>query len=381
MGVLVNCFPQNIIDIVKIEYNSFLEDKDNPVRYEPLNVIDDNPYSVWADPYKGKTQFIKLNFKSPYLIDKIGIKHGYFDDRYFSQNNRVKKIKIILEDHQGNKNTIEKSLADEQIEQEILLEPGYFQSIEFEITGLYQGAQWNDTCISDFSFYYKGSKYKMQFSDNGNKLSEKEFFYNSGDISMIKIRSYEGLGGYSYINYIGDVNGKTSLESYFNEPYNYVTVSKYIYESEGMVKLENYILVSGEAVGKITSVEERSYDLSGNLLKSYKYQISSKKSETEEYIYKNNLLVKRINTTTGEYPSKEESEFFYSSKGELLCIKNISIRDNKRFYMSLISVKLDHLGRKLFEIEYVNKFSWVRTTYKYVSSNDNRPQSIVSYFN
>ena len=76
----------NEIKIYAPVAQQMLIDKNNYVRYSSLNMFDDNPDTVYAvtfDEVDSKKPLLEIYFSEPAEFEKITIKAGYFDNRYF----------------------------------------------------------------------------------------------------------------------------------------------------------------------------------------------------------------------------------------------------------------------------------------------------------
>ena len=127
------------IDVYAIEYFSidklkqitFLEDEKNPFRYQVHNVFDNNLDTIWAadDLAYGKYDF-EITFEIPITIDAISIAAGYFNDKYYKKNNRIKEIEVIINDN----NSFKVKLLDEMKYQKINLKTSYnAEKVSFKI--------------------------------------------------------------------------------------------------------------------------------------------------------------------------------------------------------------------------------------------------------
>ena len=77
----------------------FLVDEKDYVRYSPVNLFDDNSATVYAVTYNKinkKQPLLEIYFSEPAHFDKLSIKAGYFDERYFQKNDRIKNLKLKI---------------------------------------------------------------------------------------------------------------------------------------------------------------------------------------------------------------------------------------------------------------------------------------------
>ena len=197
------CFAQHTVDIYEVKASSTL--LDNPgatyphnqrvIRYSPDKAFDGDPLTVWAEGAEdeGINEYIDIQFSwsgsKEILIDRIGIMPGYFDEKYYEKNNRVKKAKIEFRDYSNSGYeyvtiTNEFEFRDEMaIQYKNLDKPVEAGAISLTILDVYKGNQWNDTCISEIAFYYKGKKIDLVYNSrikylNGRYILPDEFMIN-----------------------------------------------------------------------------------------------------------------------------------------------------------------------------------------------------------
>lgn len=87
-----------------VDAQSFLRDEKNIIRYNPLNVFDNNPDTVFAvngKSFDNDEPLVQIFLGNSISIDEIRIKAGYFDKRYFKANYRIKSGEIVLFDVKG----------------------------------------------------------------------------------------------------------------------------------------------------------------------------------------------------------------------------------------------------------------------------------------
>lgn len=85
---------------------------------------------------------------------------GYFDPKYWKNNNRVKKLKI---DYGEKPFALE--FKDTQTVQKVTLPAEItFSVISFTIMEVYPSDRDNDTGISEIEFYHKGEKLEIDVS-------------------------------------------------------------------------------------------------------------------------------------------------------------------------------------------------------------------------
>lgn len=143
----------------------------NPGLYSPVNIFDGDVTTSYAattcDTFFETSHGIDLTilFKKNILIDEIRIMNGLGrNDDLFKKNNRIKNIKIALYTESALRGE-----ADPQVEEKGLADVKEFQIIKFtheynirqirlDSLDVYNGSKYNDTCITELEFYYKGQK-------------------------------------------------------------------------------------------------------------------------------------------------------------------------------------------------------------------------------
>ncbi len=157
---------------------NFLIDEKDYVRYSPVNIFDDNSESVYAVTYSQinkKKALLEIYFSEQAHFDTLSIKAGYFDERYFQKNNRIKnlKLKILNCKNIDFDKTIE--LKDEMSPQNIY-EGDVIVATKIILYAdvVFPGSKWDDLVISDLQFYLNGKKQKVSF-DKGQCITTDKY--------------------------------------------------------------------------------------------------------------------------------------------------------------------------------------------------------------
>lgn len=85
--------------IYSVVAQNFLKDKNDFLRYSPMNMFDDESSTVFAVTYgeiNSAKPVFEIYFYEPLHFDSMRIKAGYFDARYFERNNRIKQLKLSV---------------------------------------------------------------------------------------------------------------------------------------------------------------------------------------------------------------------------------------------------------------------------------------------
>jgi len=159
---------------------SFLEDWKDPGLYSPVNVFDNNKNTCTATD-NGYLRF-EVRFNKDIIIDEIKIINGFGKSKdLFYKNNRVKQLRVSYQ----NPNSKEKNYAYgddfkliDQMEIQSLRfnKPIKTSFIYFEGTSEhsyegyhYEGLKYNDICLTEIGFYYKGVKIEINNTDKLRK--------------------------------------------------------------------------------------------------------------------------------------------------------------------------------------------------------------------
>lgn len=141
----------NNISVVSVSASTFLE-ADNDVAYKAENMIDGDKNTSWQDGAAdfGKNNTLNFHFAEESNVSYIIIYNGnQISSEHFYNNNRLKKIQISI-----NNSVSSIELTDTMgpiiIE---FAEPQRCNEISIMINSVYEGAVYNDTCISEVEFY------------------------------------------------------------------------------------------------------------------------------------------------------------------------------------------------------------------------------------
>jgi hypothetical protein len=90
------------------------------IRYSGDKAFDGNPVTAWAEGVDGAgiDEGLTLEIDEEITVDEVGVMPGYFDERYFYSNNRVKTLVTVLDEGE----IIGFDFADEMVPQRIPLE-------------------------------------------------------------------------------------------------------------------------------------------------------------------------------------------------------------------------------------------------------------------
>jgi len=143
--------------------------------YSPINIVDNNLTTCWAYNTQDKKSRIVLRFTNFIPIDEIRLYNGYQkSSNAYKANARAKDVRLILgkdtrevfdpyADY-GNKSELwfwEGRLKDTFQVQVFKFKPVVANEFYFLVLSTYPGTTYDDTCISEIEFWYRGQKYEV----------------------------------------------------------------------------------------------------------------------------------------------------------------------------------------------------------------------------
>lgn len=292
----------NEIKIYTAAAQNILIDKNNYVRYSTINIFDNLSDTVFAVTYNEITKnkpLLEIYFGEHAEFDCISIKPGYFDERYFEKNNRIKKINLKIFNCTNIEYNETIDFQDKMSEQMINFGKKIIATkIEIYVQDIFSGSKWNDLVISDINFSLNGSKKIVSF-DAGDCLYGSTYhnYEYDNENRIIHERSQYGKAGaddkyYKYENgkiykaYVGmddnPNNLKYELIDSVNEP---VSKNKEFFYRDGKIIAEKY---------------KRSDDF-----------------YIRQYLYENNQLVSIITISENTNWMDKFTKYFYDEKGLL----------------------------------------------------------------
>ena len=130
------------------------------VVYDALNAFDGKADTVWCEAKydSGIGETLTVSFYEPIKIDEIRIINGFAHKDLYKKNNRIKKLNIGCVNEDCGP-AADYTLKDdcEDFQSIYLEESATATAVVFTIKDVYSGTKYNDTCIDEISFYYKGS--------------------------------------------------------------------------------------------------------------------------------------------------------------------------------------------------------------------------------
>lgn len=133
--------------------------------YDALNAFDDKLDTVWVEDksHSGIGEKLTVVFYEPIKIDEIRIINGFAHKDLYKKNNRVKTLNIACL-HTDVGPAADYTLEDdcEDFQSIHLKETATVDALVFTIQDVYRGTKYNDTCIDEIRFYYKGKKIEIK---------------------------------------------------------------------------------------------------------------------------------------------------------------------------------------------------------------------------
>jgi hypothetical protein len=136
--------------------------------YQPVKAFDGRPDTGWMEsvPGPGIGEWVSISFDKPITTDKLVVSPGWFDSRYWKDNNRIKRMLITLDNY-----TQFVDFQDSMTPQTVDLgKARTFSSATFTIAEVFATSKDNDTCIAEIEFWNEGKKLEIDLSDFGDKL-------------------------------------------------------------------------------------------------------------------------------------------------------------------------------------------------------------------
>ncbi|QJR22455.1 hypothetical protein BREVNS_1705 [Brevinematales bacterium NS] len=195
----------------------------DPLRYMVFNAFDGDVstavvvnilYKHFLDSVKGP--YFDIQLKNFITIDEVRIVNGYQKNmELYFKNSRAKDIKFYFIDYSRPSNSFpytergekEFTLKDTTNVQVIKISPAVtFNGMTVHILSTYPGTTYDDTCISEIEFWYRGQKYEV-----ANLEEAKREFVRKRKERVLKILlggperregySFNWMCGLSYITF------------------------------------------------------------------------------------------------------------------------------------------------------------------------------------
>ena len=161
--------------------------------YGPEQAFDSDPLSAWSEGAQGSgiKETIEVRMDREITVDAIEVMGGFFDTRYFKSNNRVKTLKVTPFYGDEEPPYYERTfvLKDEMTAQRFELGTNSRNNIQitmiiFEVTEVYKGEKWDDTCVSEIAFYREGERIALSFPALQEQAPEGFVLVKAGSFLM-----------------------------------------------------------------------------------------------------------------------------------------------------------------------------------------------------
>lgn len=305
------------INIYQVIPQDMIVDTD-PIRYSVLNLIDDNPGTVYAIENKRinpKTPFLRFYFCDPISISGFKIKPGYFDPKYFNLNNRISEIRITRR-YKG-KIVGEREIlkfTDEMVEQIVNLKKTYECSeIYIEIMGVFKGSKWDDTVVSDIKFLNGTIALTPLLTGSGRNVTG-EYYHNIEYVNKnISHEHYQyGKSGDEDRYYLRNYNGRISVE--LNLEMDTENIINYFYKNPNDINPKEKVVYDQDG----TIVQKVLFEYSGNKLTTENYLMGE--TYINKYFY-NGDTISRIETNSKIAPDRNKILTYYYSNDKIIAEK------------------------------------------------------------
>ena len=371
------------IKLAAIACQDMLLDQKDSLRYSVLNTIDNNSGNVYAVEnvkiIKGKV-FIGFYLEESVKIDSIVLEHGYFDSKYFDANNRLKTIQVIKKLDGKSISEENFTLQDKMESQKLTLKSdAECNVIEIILLDIYKGNKWDDTVVSEISFYNKGKKLSVGFVQDSNSLY-KEYYHSFRYIPsthfvnafpIIEEHFQYGKAGSETYYYYEDVYFKryvAGIHEDMDETYSLVYHYKdrkskgpyELLEYDQTGKLKRQTTFDYDSNGKLIKeqreyyIKTYNYDKDGNLIKIVQEATNKTwaKDQVIEYTYKNNLIASEKITKNNNLDQIYQYVYEKNKLVQKICICDKSNKIPTNYYYSY-----DKDGRMIEEYT-MYSFKW-----------------------
>jgi phosphate transport system substrate-binding protein len=144
----VCCFGNPLVRYYNLRVSASSELSDSQGRYPAENLIDQT-WQSWAEASRGNGtgEYFTLTCDDGRMyIAGFAMKNGYGNPDYYIKNNRVKSFRIFIDGNYTETIAIKDSISFEQY---AFRNPVECKSVRFVIDSVYQGTEFNDTCVSE----------------------------------------------------------------------------------------------------------------------------------------------------------------------------------------------------------------------------------------
>lgn len=141
----------NMSAISDVSATSILSEKD--ITHDAKRIVDGNPGTGWVEGVRGQgiNESVTLYFNGNYQINGMMIKAGYHkSSAHYEKNSRPAEIRITYSDGASEIHTLRDVYSTQEVQ---LNNSRATNSITLTILSVYPGNKYEDTVISEVSFY------------------------------------------------------------------------------------------------------------------------------------------------------------------------------------------------------------------------------------
>jgi len=160
-----------VVDTVYEEFE-VLDEWNKPGLYSPVNMFDNDLSTCFAEGGRHDHFILRLALRKEIECDEIRILGGVEKSKeLFEQNNRPNKFAVYFYNSgtgyafSGSKIKYEKEfILEDRMEYQSLSLDGVhkIRNIVFQCLSSYRGTKYNDTCVTELKFYYKGEEIPVE---------------------------------------------------------------------------------------------------------------------------------------------------------------------------------------------------------------------------
>ena len=278
------------VEVAEVSASSFVtSEKGNVFRYHPVMAFDGDPTTAWNEGASGNgiDEELVIRFYDDIIVDAISIMPGYYDKQWYAANNRIKRIEVSLQITSAKwAEPIDFDFTDGMDVKWIRFPPRKINYTDFKIKDVYPGTKYDDTCISEISFYYKNKSIQLKGITEFKRILDDNKNFTTPSGLMVYIPVYPMLEDAYYFFHDG-----VCLSVYVRDAAQSVQKGTWKYVSEtDQIVMDFTIQEVFEGIGD--GVQEYSDILAPWYYKNYKYYVKQiKESRIEKWReYRNNTL-------------------------------------------------------------------------------------------
>ncbi len=161
------------------------------IRYAGDKAFDGRPDTAWAEGAAGAGvgESITIKLEKDIRFDAVEIMPGYFHAKYFAANNRIKRFRLEAGGNEGWKETF--LCRDSMTPQRFRLSKQVRASeIKFFVLDTYKGSRWDDTCVSELTFFSGNDRYQLLCNRVEYAGGRYGLSFATGAINLVPTKGY-----------------------------------------------------------------------------------------------------------------------------------------------------------------------------------------------